>query len=809
MEPKPFSSFSQWLKKRRKTLDLTQGELAKRVGCAIITIQKIEANERRPSKQMAGLLAEHLDIPKEVNQEFVRFARGEPGARRVVAFHEMGRRAVWRISPYQLTNIPIQPTPLIGRDQDAAAAQKRLLDEDARLLTLVGPPGVGKTRLAIQIASSVLNEFGDGVYFISLVPVKDSTLVPTAVAQALGVNRVGERSFADRLKEYLRDKHVLLVLDNFEQVIVAATYVAELLATCPWLSIIVTSRTPLSIRSEHQFPVSPLALPGEEIVEIDLSDLMCYSAIELFVKRAQAVRPDFTLTQENANAIITICKRLDGLPLAIELVVARTGSLPPRVLLKQFSGEQILHTAGLRDVSARHQSLYHAIDWSYALLTPSEQLLLARLSVFTSGWMIEAAERLMPDYPTSEIKNTLIALVNNHLVVQYEHHSEPRFILLETIRAYALERLTKTGAEADARQRHAEYYLALAEEADPHLRTASQLVWLDRLEVERGNLRAALAWFIDHARNTESGLRLAGALTWFWNIRCHLSEGRHWLTKALQIDTDASPILQARMLFGAGAFSWLQGDIAIARELMEKSIDIYRSCDPSQQWSLAWALTGLAMLAAYQADYEATQTAADEAITLARQVGDEWMVALALCAGGEACMMRQDYAAARSCFYESSTIFRKIDDKFGLGAALMDWGYMDSIQGNYDKAHNRLAESIAMLRQIDERWMRAIALNILGQVVQQQGDYDQAKEFYDESLDLLRKMGLENNIADVLFNLAQLTQSQGHFVLAKRLFDECLAIFLKEGNADGAEKCRAELVAVGDMQVKIKQEKTG
>ena len=797
------NSFGQWLKKRRKVLDLTQAELAKRVGCAVITIQKIEANERRPSKQMSGLLAEHLDIPGEERQEFVRFARGEPDAQRLAAFHDLDHRVAWSLPSYQLTNIPSPLTPLIGRDQEVATAKKRLLGEEARLLTLIGPPGVGKTRLAIQIASDIRDEFGDGVCFVSLAPINDSSLVATTIAQIMGVNQVGERSFADRLKEYLSDKQMLLVLDNFEQVVAAAGFVAELLSASPWLSILVTSRVPLSIRGERQFLVSPLALPTEENVGFDPSKLMRYSAIELFVERAQAVRPDFALLQENANTVAAICKRLDGLPLAIELVAARTGFLLPGALLEQISGQQVLHTDGLRDLPPRHRNLYHAIDWSYALLAPEEQRLLTWMSVFNGGWTLDAAVGITRGQPVFKIREALNSLVGINLILLFEHQGESRFTLLETVRAYALERLAETGAEADVRQRHAEYYLALAEEADPHLRTSVQIVWLDRLEAECGNLRAALAWFIDQAQDVESGLRLAGALAWFWTIRCHLSEGREWSSKALQAGTDVSPILRAHALFGAGSMTWMQGEVALARTLMEESVAIYRNLGLSQRRNLAWSLTGLAMITAYQADHDSTQVVADEAVTLARQLGDGWMMALSLCAGGEAGMMRQDYGTARSYFEESSTIFRKIGDKFGLGAALLDWGYMDSIQGNDEKAQNRMEESIAMFRQVGERWMLAIALNVLGQVVQQRGDYDQATVYFSESLDLLRKMGLEASIADVLFNLAQLAKSQGHFVLAKRLFEECLALFLKQGNDDKAAKCRAALVTLDSPQEEI------
>jgi predicted ATPase/DNA-binding XRE family transcriptional regulator len=791
MQKTELISSGSWIKRRRKELDLTQGELAKQVGCAIVTIQKIEANQRRPSKQMANLLAKHLELPTELYQEFVNFARGTSSPQRFVARYELGRRTVTDFTKNQLTNIPAPPTRLIGRNQEVSDAKRHLLHRDTRLLSIVGPPGVGKTRLAIQVASSLQDDFYDGAHFVSLSPVNNPKMVASTIAQMIGVNRIGSLSFEDRLIEYLRDKHVLLVLDNFEQVAAAAPFIANLLTACHWLSILVTSRKPLTIRGEQQLPLSPLALPIGDDLEVVSQKLASYSAIKLFIERSRAVNPDFILNEENSKTILDICRRLDGLPLAIELAASRIGFLTPQALLEQISGPRALHMDGLRDVPSRHRTLYHAIDWSYDLLTPDEQLLLRHLSVFRSGWTTKAVEGLMPNFPTADLEKILISLVKNHLVEQYEYHGGTRFTLLETIRSFAQQRLIETGEEVNARQRHADYHLALAEEADPHLRTSEQLVWLDRLEAERSNLQASLSWFIDQARDAEPALRLAGALSWFWIIRCYLSEAQEWLTKALKIGTSADPKLRARVLHGSGSIAWFQGDVAVARSHMEESVSLFKDLGPSQRRNLAWALTGLAMVAAYQAEYEATRAAANEAVSISRQIKDEWMVGLALCAKGEACMMRQDYAGARSSFDESSTLFRSVGDKYGLGAALLDWGYLDSIQDNHAEACHRLSESIEILRQIGERWMRAITLNILGQVVQQQGDYSQATRYFSESLDLLKKMGIENNIGDVLFNLAQLTHSQGHFDLAKRLYEECSAMFMKQGHEDKAAKCYA------------------
>lgn len=793
-------SFGQWIKKRRKALDLTQQELARRVGCAVITLRKIEADERRPSKQMTGRLAEHLGIADDERPAFVSLARVGPGTPRSAISAQAAHRAVWSLSPRRLAKLPAQPTPLIGRDQDVAAVRKRLLD-DARLLTLVGPPGVGKTRLAIQVAASLLEDYVDGVYFVSLAPIGDPDLVAATIAQTLGVNQTAGRSFADRLIEYLRDKHMLLVLDNFEQVAAAAPLVGDLLARCPALSLMVTSRAPLRVRPERQFPVLPLGLPAGSRPELSPAELMRYPAIALFVERAQAVRPDLTLTSDNAGAIAAICARLDGLPLAIELAAARIRVLPPGALLERLGGRLMLHTDGLRDVSERHRTLYDAIDWSYALLTSQEQLLLARSSVFVGGWTLDAAERMMGEVaPDSSLTtlDALTSLVNSSLVTQLEQGGEPRFTLLETVRAYALERLAERGEEETIRQRHAEYYLALAEEADPHLRTAAQLAWLDRLDMESGNLRAALAWFIEHAADAEAGLRLAGALGWFWTIRGHVGEGRDWSVKALQSGIGARPALRARALFLAGSFAWQQGELPVARSLLEESIALYRRLGSCQRQDLDLTLTALSMVAAYQADYDSARAAGEEAVALSRQVGDQWDLALALNCIGEACMMRHDYVAARAQFEQSLALFRGIGDKWGIGVPLLDWGYMDSILGDYDAARARLEESIAMHRQVGERWMRALSLNVLGQVTQEQGDYQRAAALYDESLDLMRKMGLETSIADVLHNLAHLAQAQGHYPLAARLYKESLDLFSKQGNEKGVAQCRAGLAAVAD-----------
>jgi predicted ATPase/DNA-binding XRE family transcriptional regulator len=797
-------SFGQWLKKRRKALDLTQEELARRVPCAVITLQKIEAGQRRPSRQMAERLAEHLGIPVDERPAFVRFARMEPGVHGSVPVSTAAHLASWSAWPRCLTNLPLPPNPLIGREQEVAAVQERLLGDANRLLTLVGPPGVGKTRLALEAGGSLRDHFGDGVYLVELAPVGDPNLVAARVAQTLGVNETAERSFAAGLEEYLRDKHMLLVLDNFEQVVAAAPLVSELLSECPWLSILATSRTPLHVRRERQFVVPPLAWPPGMDVGWDPVEWACYSAIALFVERAQAVRPQFALTPDNAGTIAAVCARLDGLPLAIELVAARISILSPRALLERLGPRLMLHTNGPCDLSERHRTLHNAIDWSYALLSPEEQGLFARLGVFIGGLTLEAAESVAWESNKSGlmILDGLTSLVNNNLVVQQEHGGEPRFSLLETIRAYALERLAESGEEETVRQRHAEYYLALAEEAERHLRTAEQQVWLDGLETERGNLRTALAWFVERPADVEAGLRLAGALGRFWTIRSHVSEGRYWSSRLLQRGGHASPALRAQVLTWAGMFAW-PGDLPVACSLVEESLVLLRGLGPTVEWDLAFALTGFVLITAYLGDRDVAQSAGEEALVLFEKVRDRWGVALALAVLGEAHLLRHDYAGACSRFEESLALFRETGDKWGIGIPLMNWGYTDSLLGNLDAARARLEESIAVHGEVGERVMRSLTLNVLAQVIQQQGDSQQAAALYAESLELLRKMGLEGSTADVLHNLAYIAQSQGHYQLAAKLYTEALAKFSRQENKEGIAKCRARLAAVTGTQVEV------
>src|SRR5215213_10113162 len=462
----------------------------------------------------------------------------------------------------KLNNLPLQPTPLVGRVREVEEVAERLRSDQVRLLTLTGPGGTGKTRLALQAGADLLDEFDDGVFFVALAAITDRALVAPTVVRAIGLTERRNQPPEELLKGFLRDRQTLLLLDNFEQVLESAPLLAELLSSAPNLKILITSRTPLRLYGEHEFPVPPLSLPDPSSLAT-LESLTQYGAVRLFVERAKAVKPDFSLTQANAPAVAEICARLDGLPLAIELAAARIKLLPPQAMLSRLGNRLKLLTGGARNLPQRQRTLRGAIEWSYELLDEGEKVLFGRLSVFSGGNTLEAVEAVCDaegDFPM-DVFEGVSSLLDNSLLQQKEgFDGEPRFAMLETIREYASERLEDSSDAEAARHAHAEYFLALAEEAEPMLWGAEDAAWLDRLEHEHDNMRAALSWSIEH-EEAELALRLGGALRWYWYMEGYYGEGRRWLEAALGKDWGVAAEARARALEGVGWLANVQGDL--------------------------------------------------------------------------------------------------------------------------------------------------------------------------------------------------------------------------------------------------------
>jgi predicted ATPase/class 3 adenylate cyclase len=527
-------------------------------------------------------------------------------------------------------NLPVQPTAFIGRDREVAAVRGLLRLPDTRVLTLIGPGGVGKTRISLQVAADSLREFPDGTWFVELASIISADLVVPSIAKTLRVEEATNRTVLDSLREHLHDRQLLLVLDNFEHVSAAAAQVADLLAACPRVKALVTSREAVHLRGERQFPVPPLALPDRSRTE-SIDQLTRYEAIRLFIERAQAAKPDFAISERNAYAIAEICHRLDGLPLGIELAAARVNAFSAQALLARLEHRLAVLTSGPRDVPARQQTFRQAIAWSYDLLTPDEQLLFRRLAVFVGGCAPAAADAVVGEGRLDsrlDVVDTMASLVEKSLLRQEERAGELRFRMLETIREYALERLTATG-EADRFQRaHADHYLAFAEHAESGLLGGGhQAEWLDRLKDDHDNLRAALSWFVRNGL-AEHGLRLTGALRRFWRSRGYLAEDREWTSALLAMpEARARTAARAKALHAVGGFANQQGDYAEARARFEESLDIYREIGDIH--GVGWGLVHLGILTRYEGNHLAARALLEECVEIVKSAGDTEVLAAA------------------------------------------------------------------------------------------------------------------------------------------------------------------------------------
>ncbi|MBI5877036.1 MAG: AAA family ATPase [Chloroflexi bacterium] len=658
-------------------------------------------------------------------------------------------------------NLPVQLTSFIGRESEIKAV-KRLL-ETARLVTLTGPGGTGKTRLSLQVAAELLDTFPDGVWFVELAPISDPSLVRPAIAHVLGLSAPSDEALRDELSGYLRDKKILLVLDNFEQVVAAATVVRDLLAA-PDVRALVSSREMLSIAGEQEYAVPLLSLPDPGR-PTSLAQLTQCESVRLFIERAQAVKSDFAINSDNAPAVAEICYRLDGLPLAIELAAARVRLLPPQHMLPQLSNRLRFLTSSARDLPRRQQTLRGAIDWSHDLLSADEQALFRRFACFAGGATLEAVEAVCnPDGATNVLAG-VESLANKSLLRQYEAHGEPRFTMLEMVREYAREKLEQSGEALRQRELHLDCYLAVAERAEPLVYAGPQAEWLNPLDAERDNVRAALDWALAH--DPARALRLTGAAMLCWSswALAEAVDGRRLLTAALAA---ARPLAAAAALQRARALALMtlgiaageQGDNGFARVCVTDSIAIFRALGERQR--LAFALSVLGLSCMLNDDQPASRDALEESIALSRASGDTWLLGRALSfLGVTTTLSPGSYAAARDLFLECIRLFQQLDDQLAVAIAYQHLGRAACDVGDYGPAREYYALALPVIRASNKTLFLNMAVTGLADIARHTDDFAEARGHYHQLIGEWQRLGNRGAIARVLECLAFVDMREG------------------------------------------------
>ncbi len=773
-------TFGRLLRRHRRNQGLTQEELAERSGLSVRAISDLEREvEHSPRRDTVQLLMEALELAPGERAVFEAAARALIRQVRGEQETDLISAQVTRLSLHVLptTNLPLQPTAFIGREREVLAVVELLQRGDVRLLSLTGPGGVGKTRLALEAANRIVDAFADGAFLVPLAAVGDPELVASAIAATLRVKEAAGEPLGDTLKSFLRRKQMLLILDNFEHLQQAALLVSDLLASCGSLKILLTSRAALRLAAEHLFPVPPLDVP-QPGSRPDLRSLAAYDAVALFVQRAEAVKPGFALTPENAAAVAEICRRLDGLPLAIELAAARMQSFTVQVLLDRLSSRLDLLTRGPRDAPARQRTLRATLDWSYSLLDASEQALFGYLAVFAGGCDLEAAQAIcLPEYAPSSALELVSALLEKSLL-QQEEGRELRYTMLETIREYALVRLEASGADEAVRERHASYYLSLAEKAESGLIGVDQIAWLDRLEREHGNLRAALTWVLDRGQ-IEAGLRIGGAIWRFWWFHGHLAEGRRWL-EALLSRAGAVPLpVLAKALYAVANLVQWQGDFPAALTLHEKSLELARQVGTGQ--AISASLSSLGLVASEQGDYARARVLLEESLTLARELGDTDGMARTLHNLGWTASEQGQWQEAAARLEEGLTLSRELGDKWRMARTLAGLGWVASRRGSTAQAVEALEEALVLYHEIGDRSGIGRVLMVLGITAQEQRSYGRALELEREALRLLDETGDKQGIGWCLEALAALADAQGQAHQGARLLGAVEALYEEIG----------------------------
>jgi predicted ATPase/class 3 adenylate cyclase len=691
-------------------------------------------------------------------------------------------------------NLPAQLTTFVGRASELSALRARL--GLARLLTLTGAGGSGKTRLALQLAADRLDDFSDGVWWTDLAPLSDPTLVSHAIAVALGVREQPDRPLEQSLLGYLRPKRLLLVLDNCEHLVAACAAVADLLLRqCPDMRILTTSREGLGIAGETLYPVPPMTLPETDRPAPDA--LVQSEAVQLFADRAAALVPSFAVTERTAPLIAHICRRLDGIPLALELAAARSKSLSLEEIAARLEDQFRLLTGGSRTALPRHQTLQSAIDWSYAMLGAAEQACFRRLSVFAGGFTLDAAEAVGSGEPVAyaDVVDVLGHLVDKSLVVAEGRNGDVRYRMLESLRQYGRDRLI-AAAEANAiRTRHLHWFVTVSNRAEPALKGMDQPDWLRRLSTEHDNLRTALQWSLTSSAIDE-GLRIATAISRFWYLRGHISEGRRWLDELLesQAEETAGPATDAAAMAAAAFLAQLQFDAGRATALATRALEMFRAADDHR--GIASALATLASVARWQADYERADALFEESLTHSRAGGDAWGIATATSGRAGVARMRREYAQAAALFVESNQLFRQLGDQHGVSNTLYFMGLIARAQGDFAKAEALGEEGLAVSTALDDKYAVAHQLHLLGEVAWSRGEREKAAALHEAVLPMFVDLGDKSCIISTTSDLALVAQHRGDVRRAATLHRESLTGSREMGDAPGVARYLERLAAL-------------